>query len=55
MDVNELIDKLYKIEEFGKPRSRTKKIKQKKNRLNQFATEARDNAWKAEEIAKTKL
>lgn len=55
MDVNEIIDKLYKLEEFGKPKSPKKKNKTKKNRLNQFATEARDKAWAAEEIAKTKL
>lgn len=57
MDVTDIIEQMYTIEEFGKPDMErvTRELDREETRLTDYAKEARDAAWKAEEIAKKKL
>lgn len=57
MDVNDIIDSLYKVEELSKPdkREEKKRLDKKETNIAKLAKEARDAAWRAEEIAKKKL
>ena len=57
MDVTDIIEEMYKIEELGKPDAErvAKELDREETRLTEFAKKARDAAWKAEEFAKNKL